>query len=557
MSVMTSIIPKAPTAEQSIIEIHFDEIGQAKKLPLPSYASNDDMIYSPSDVKLDVVVRSQGTVKSLVISPPILRIRSELKYATNFMYQQMSLLSEIANRMRVLVNLPAKNDLRDVNDTENDKKNEEVSHLTKQKSQLLTVGKMNLTGVDEDKELVQGESNLLNISVDDEINKNVSSIINKPFGIRSNNSANFTASNSDRIYNYGPVEKLMMMNDAHMLNELRKYQHKLIAPSLDIKRTNFETGLVSRRGSVTESVVDFGDIARNSNLAISEVDAEYDFNRLSNISAMDGYDMFLPMTDTPPVVDGTTPDSVNPFYRPLTISNVYSAYDAHSREQKVMISRQKHKASPFDNLTAYANLTSTLGAHIQRPHQLQVEVLEAKDLMPFVNGKLEDVYCKVILKSHNRYTKSKNVSDDRSQPLLNEISDADKDQSLVFASEIQAIKKVEKNQLDPLKQFHTTYVYPQTLNPTWIGQKFFFDVPVIKSIEDIRQYSLRVTVKSKTFVQLDRFLGQTDIYFTGLKDEDEVEGWFPLQPESSSFNGISASVTTGAITGSIKLKLQW
>jgi hypothetical protein len=61
-------------------------------------------------------------------------------------------------------------------------------------------------------------------------------------------------------------------------------------------------------------------------------------------------------------------------------------------------------------------------------------------------------------------------------------------------------------------------------------------------------------VKSKTVIQLNRFLGQTDVHLSGLKNESEVQGWFPLQPETSSFK---TTVTTGVITGSIKLRLQY
>lgn len=86
-----------------------------------------------------------------------------------------------------------------------------------------------------------------------------------------------------------------------------------------------------------------------------------------------------------------------------------------------------------------------------------------------------------------------------------------------------------------------------------VGQKFIFDVPAEAAL-DMRGCSLRVTVKSKTTIQLNRFLGQTDVHLSGLRDENEVQGWFPLQPETSTFK---TAVTTGIITGSIKLRLQY
>eukprot|EP01035_Chromulina_nebulosa_P017521 gene17521-23082_t len=168
----------------------------------------------------------------------------------------------------------------------------------------------------------------------------------------------------------------------------------------------------------------------------------------------------------------------------------------------------------YDNhiykLTSYSPIESVLGLHISKQHQLLIDVLEAKDLMPFVAGKMEDVYCKIYLK---------------------------------FPSSISR----------DFRQSRYTYVCYQTLDPLWLGQRFIFDIPKIAS-EEARGFSLRVVIKSKTVIQLNRFLGQTDIHFAGLKNESQVEGWFPLQPEKSSFK---ASVTTGLITGSVKLKLQW
>lgn len=53
------------------------------------------------------------------------------------------------------------------------------------------------------------------------------------------------------------------------------------------------------------------------------------------------------------------------------------------------------------NLSCCSPLESAFGLHINKLNQIQVEILEAKDLMPFVVGKLEDVYCKVYLRVKN------------------------------------------------------------------------------------------------------------------------------------------------------------
>jgi len=57
-------------------------------------------------------------------------------------------------------------------------------------------------------------------------------------------------------------------------------------------------------------------------------------------------------------------------------------------------------------------------------------------------------------------------------------------------------------------------------------------------------------VKAKSLVGIDPVLGKTDIEFSCLKEENVIEGWFPLQLTRSALQILK-------ISGSIKLKLQW
>lgn len=53
-------------------------------------------------------------------------------------------------------------------------------------------------------------------------------------------------------------------------------------------------------------------------------------------------------------------------------------------------------------LVSYQTLTRLYEAAIDRPRQLLVEVLEARELSPFVVGKTEDTYCKIYLRNEDR-----------------------------------------------------------------------------------------------------------------------------------------------------------
>jgi hypothetical protein len=57
-------------------------------------------------------------------------------------------------------------------------------------------------------------------------------------------------------------------------------------------------------------------------------------------------------------------------------------------------------------------------------------------------------------------------------------------------------------------------------------------------------------VKAKSISGVDHVISKLDVPFTYLKETTNVEGWFPLQPSSSS-------IVLTKIAGSIKLRLQW
>lgn len=100
------------------------------------------------------------------------------------------------------------------------------------------------------------------------------------------------------------------------------------------------------------------------------------------------------------------------------------------------------------------------------------------------------------------------------------------------------------------RQAFVTYVCDQTMDPSWIDQRFVLNVPEKAAVES-RGYSLRVLVKSSSVVGLDSALGQADIQFSCLKEEGVLEGWFPLRPVRTN------TMYSYNISGSVRLRLQW
>jgi hypothetical protein len=135
-------------------------------------------------------------------------------------------------------------------------------------------------------------------------------------------------------------------------------------------------------------------------------------------------------------------------------------------------------------LSCCTPLESILGQDIRYRNQLAVEVLECKELRPIVMGKTENVFCEISIKSE----------DHKMFPMT--------------------LKK--SNNQDPQSQH--TYVCHETLDPSFLGQKFLFSVNERAAIEP-RRYRIRVTVKTSENLRVNRFLGMADIHLTCLKNE--------------------------------------
>ena len=107
-----------------------------------------------------------------------------------------------------------------------------------------------------------------------------------------------------------------------------------------------------------------------------------------------------------------------------------------------------------------APFESILGLELDGPDKLLVEVIEAKELRPIVQGKMENVFCQIYLKSKENASGLRHV----------------------LGSSSQASRQTQR-----------TYVVEDTLDPTWRGQRFLFTVKK-KAVNEPRLYRLRVKV---------------------------------------------------------------
>lgn len=216
-------------------------------------------------------------------------------------------------------------------------------------------------------------------------------------------------------------------------------------------------------------------------------------------------------------------DKVNSVYLNGSNQDQVVIRDLMNVAQDEIISKQHHLLQVQDHwdnrttddekngLTTRVPFQSLFGPLITRQDQLLVEVISTAGTKRMHIGGKNETYCELSLRLQN-------------------------------ASLVKHYKQKQK-----------TYVNDESLNPKWESQIFIFDVPV-KPQQSIRGYCVRVKVKSKSYIGPDDFLGQADIQFASLESEDELRGWFPLQPQKSS---IKSSPQSLEVTGSIKLRVQW
>jgi C2 domain/SHR-binding domain of vacuolar-sorting associated protein 13 len=99
-----------------------------------------------------------------------------------------------------------------------------------------------------------------------------------------------------------------------------------------------------------------------------------------------------------------------------------------------------------------------------------------------------------------------------------------------------------------------TYFIEGTLSPKWIDQIFVFDLPKY-AIENTREYTIKVRLRSFRFVGQHPYLGETNVHLRSLRDQKELIGWYPLVGRTGRRDLDDTNANWGR--GSIKLRVQW
>ena len=152
---------------------------------------------------------------------------------------------------------------------------------------------------------------------------------------------------------------------------------------------------------------------------------------------------------------------------------------------------------------------------ITRCHQVYVEVLEASGLRSADASGMCNPYCEVALKEQSQSRKSLRRSK----------------------------KKGEK-----------TYYIDNTTTPKWATQIFIFDISP-EAVHATRGYSVRVRLRNFHWIGSHPRLGQTSVYLSTLRNQQEIVGWYPLV--GSSENGDVEDSVGNYGRGSVKLRMQW
>ena len=159
------------------------------------------------------------------------------------------------------------------------------------------------------------------------------------------------------------------------------------------------------------------------------------------------------------------------------IQDFQSAMDQELMDATERLKKFQETLDPF-KLTAFSEFKQLLDTDTNQSNQLIVEVLECKELRPFVTGQKENIYCRIELK--------KTID------------------SLISRRKCLASK--------------STYVCNQTLDPTWINQKFVIETP-----EDALNYSsfytLKISVFCKGLIQKAKLIGSMELPLSCLSED--------------------------------------
>ena len=112
-----------------------------------------------------------------------------------------------------------------------------------------------------------------------------------------------------------------------------------------------------------------------------------------------------------------------------------------------------------------------------------------------------------------------------------------------------------KHFLQKRRNKRKTYFIEKTSNPRWNDQYFVFDVPEA-AIKVNRGHSIKIVVRDFRSIGQHPILGQASMHFASVRNQQELEGWWPLVGKYGS-SDVSVDRISDFGRGSIKLRAQW
>jgi hypothetical protein len=100
-----------------------------------------------------------------------------------------------------------------------------------------------------------------------------------------------------------------------------------------------------------------------------------------------------------------------------------------------------------------------------------------------------------------------------------------------------------------------TYYIESSLEPKWTDQAFVFDVPE-EAISVTRGHSIQVQVRNFRLIGQHPILGQAAVHFGSVRDQAELEGWYPLAGRTGR-RDVETAPSSDWGRGSVKLRVHW
>jgi hypothetical protein len=148
-------------------------------------------------------------------------------------------------------------------------------------------------------------------------------------------------------------------------------------------------------------------------------------------------------------------------------------------------------------------------------HQVYVEVIEAAGLKSSDASGMCNPYCEVVVKESSKSRKT-------------------------FRSKAKEKRK--------------TYYIENTTTPKWATQVFIFDISP-EAVHATRGFSVRVRLRNFHWIGNHPSLGQTSVYLSTLRNQQELVGWYPLVGTKERSDADDSLGSYGR--GSVKLRMQW